>query len=137
MERSVTLTPLPTRGTPRRPPAPSGLGDAGRALWTQFTGLYKFRVDELRILAEVSRTEDELATINAALVGAPAMVAGPHGRTVPNPLYEEARRHRGLKFRGLAALGLADAHAADERDPRARSAAGRALAHQRWEARGG
>jgi len=133
----VTLTTLEPRHPPRRPPAPSGLGNAGRALWAQFTARYRFRIDELRVLAEVSRTEDELATINAALVDAPAMVPGPHGRMVPNPLYEEARRHRALKFRGLAALGLADAHAAEDADPRERSAAGRALAHQRWAGRGG
>jgi hypothetical protein len=133
----VTLTALPTPRAPRRPPAPSGLGDAGRALWAQFTARYRFRVDELRILAEVARTEDELATINTALVDAPAMVSGPHERMVPNPLYEEARRHRALKFRGLAALGLADAHAHDEGDPRQRSSAGRALARQRWVGRGG
>jgi hypothetical protein len=137
VERIVTLTTLPSNRRLRRPPAPSGLGDAGRALWAQFTELYRFRVDELRILAEVARTEDELATINAALVDAPVMVPGPHGRVVPNPLYEEARRHRALKFRGLAALGIPEAHARDDADPHERSRAGRALARQRWIDRSG
>jgi hypothetical protein len=114
---------------------PVGLADAGRALWQQVTRRYALRVDELRVLEEAAHLADELATLNAALTGAQAMVPGPRGRMQPNPLLEEARRHRAVYLRALGALGLASAD--EQGDVRERSRAGRALARQRWASRGG
>jgi len=133
----VPPTALETASTSPPPSAPSGLAKAGRALWQQVTRRYALRIDELRILEEAARTADELATINAALVGAPAMVPGPRGRQQPNPLLAEARRHRAIYFRALAALGLGGAEDVRDGDTRERSSAGRALAKQRWVGRSG
>lgn len=130
----MTLTTLPTTRA-RRPPAPSGLGDRGRALWLAVVRRYSLRVDELRVLEEAAHLADELATLNAALAGAQATVPGPGGRPQVNPLLEEVRRHRSVYLRALGALGLASAD--EQRDPRERSQAGRALARQRWASRSG
>ncbi|MBE0610075.1 MAG: hypothetical protein IH609_11885 [Dehalococcoidia bacterium] len=121
--------------TEETPKPPTGLGRAGRSLWRKIVGGYDLRPDELEALTVAARTLDELTALEAAAKGAPAMVPGARGRLVPNPAFEELRRHRATYLRALRACGIGEADRIEAKNPRARSAAGRALARQRWEAR--
>jgi hypothetical protein len=114
------------------PPTPTGLRRAGKRLWKDMTETYQLRIDGLRLLEMACRTADELALIDKALATAAPMVEGPRGRLVPNPLLEEARRHRATYMRALGQLGV---EAADG-DSRSRSTHGRRLAAERWRGRG-
>jgi hypothetical protein len=63
---------------------------------------------ECELLHEAGRTADELARIDAALEGAPMTVAGSKGQDVAHPLLNEARQHRLVLTRLVAALSLPD-----------------------------
>lgn len=115
----------------RRPPAPTGLKKAGRALWEDVTHTYSLRADEQRALEIAARHLDNCARIDAELTGVPLMTVGPRGRAVPHPLFEERRQESRVALHALVQIGLRDA-ADTLGDPRDRSAAGRALVRQRW-----
>ncbi|MCC7089531.1 MAG: hypothetical protein IT295_10275 [Dehalococcoidia bacterium] len=127
--------PAPAPTPPPKPPV--GLGRHGRALWKSITAAYELRPDELEALAVAARTLEELKAMERAAAGAATLVRGPRARQVPNPMLEELRRHRATYLRALRAVGIGEADRADVKDPRARSAAGRALVRQRWANRGG
>jgi len=113
----------------RPPRCPPGLEPPGRRLWRAVTRGFELRPDELTLLEAACRLADEIAVLEAGLVGAPALVAGSAGQERVNPLYGEVRSHRLALGRLLAGLGLADA---DDDAGLKRSSAGRRLARQRW-----
>lgn len=114
--------------TPRRP-APPGLGRAGRRLWKQVVDVYEMRHDEAEALAAACRTLDELDRLEAELAAGPVVVKGSMGQPVANPLYAAVREHRRALAGLLAGVGLSEA----DTPGLSRSAAGRALARQRWD----
>ena len=84
----------------RKPRTPSGLALAGKRLWSDISGEYELRGDELRVLEMACRTADDLAKVDAAIITAPVVTTGSMGQDVVNPLFATALAHR----RQLAAL---------------------------------
>lgn len=113
---------------------PSGLGEDGLALWTDITGEYELRFDELRILETACREWDLMcgmdAQLNSELDAGNWSVRGSMGQDVAHPLLAEIARHRALFARLVAQLKLPDEGAVDS--PQSRSDAARAMAHARW-----
>lgn len=113
---------------------PSGLGEDGLELWTDITGEYELRFDELRILELACRQWDLLcgmeAQLNSDLDSGQWSVKGSMGQDVAHPLLPEIRQHRALFSRLVAQLKLPDEGAVDS--PQSRSDAARAMAHARW-----
>jgi hypothetical protein len=91
------------------PPAPDGLGAAGRALWDDIQGELSLEPGEEALLLEACRASDELDQLAVAVAAAPAMVEGSTGQPRVNPLYEEVRRHRDSLAKLLARLKPAEA----------------------------
>jgi len=88
------------------------------------------RVDELILLEATARTLDTVVALEAELAGQSLLTTGSMGQQRENPLLSEARQQRGALARLVRQLALPDP---DELAPAtARSAAGRALARQRW-----
>lgn len=118
------------------PKAPADLEATGRELWRAIVAEYELRADELRLLTEACRTTDELERLRHALAASDPVVEGSKGQVRPHPLIAEIRAHR-LALRGLlASIGIEDADAEGGDEGAQRSAAGRALARQRWGRRG-
>lgn len=113
--------------------APDGLAEAGLGLWESVQDGYELRADEERLLEAACRTQDELVTLEAALVGVDPVVAGSTGQDRPHPLYAEVRAHRLALRQLLTAVGLDEE---DESAGASRSHAGRQLARQRHRLRG-
>lgn len=112
---------------------PDCLGEAGQALWTEVTGEWTLRTDELVLLLEACRTKDELERLNEAIDQHPLLTTGAQGQERVHPLFTEIRAHR-LALRQLFLfLGLGGV---DENSAEARSAHGRSLARARWSNRG-
>lgn len=89
--------------------APKGLGAAGRRLWRAAVAEYEFDAAEVELLRTACRTVDELARIETALSEAGSLtVKGSTGQPRAHPLLEEARRHRAVLARLVAALDLPD-----------------------------
>jgi hypothetical protein len=117
------------------PRTPSGLGGDGEELWTDITGEYSLRFDELRVLEAACREWNLLcgmeAQLNSELDDGAWSVKGSMGQDVANPLLAEIARHRALFARLMAQLKLPDADAGAD-SPASRSEAARAMAHARW-----
>lgn len=113
---------------------PSGLGEDGLELWTDITGEYELRFDELRILETACREWDLMcgmdAQLNSELDAGNWSVRGSMGQDVAHPLLAEIARHRALFARLVSQLKLPDEGAVDS--PQSRSDAARAMAHARW-----
>lgn len=112
-----------------KPRKPSGLGDAGAALWADLVGPYEFRPDELRVLEAACREVDLIAAMEAELQGADFTVRGSQGQPVANPMLGELRQHRALLDRLLRSLALPDE---EGRAATQRSESARAAANARW-----
>lgn len=112
--------------------APAGLGPAGRAVWRRIAadvaaqGM-ELRPDEAVTLEAAARQADTLATLEAALEGAPLMVRGSQGQDVAHPLLAEVRLGRDLLARLLARLNLGKVET-----PESRSRSARKAARARW-----
>jgi len=75
------------------PKPPPGLGSAARELWAAVLGTYALTPAEHEVLIALVHATDQLARVNAALVGAPLTVPGSRGQDTANPLLAEARMH--------------------------------------------
>lgn len=113
-----------------KPSPPEGLSEAGRAMWTDITGTYDLRADELRVLKDACFEADVVDQIQASLGS--FTVEGSQGQTVASPLLSELRMHRSTLSSLLKQLRLPDA----SDTPESRSSAARDAANARWSRRG-
>ena|SRR5690625_907565 len=94
-------------------PSPRDLGENGRKLWRKLAqqvandGLIMDE-RELFLLHTACREADQLAAVEAALVGEPLTVRGSQGQLVAHPLLGEARRSRAQIASLLKAIALED-----------------------------
>lgn len=121
---------MPQKG--RKCVPPNGLSDAGAGLWSDVTGKYDLRADELRVLQDACREADLIDDLTEALVGSDRIVRGSQGQPVINPLISEVRQHRTALAGLLRQLKLPDESDTQE----ARSAQAREAANARWSKRG-
>lgn len=117
---------------------PAGLGHAGKALWRRIASEVdgddlELRSDELLILEQAARQADTLATLEAALEGAPLVVRGSMGQDVAHPLLAEVRLGRAQLAQLLGRLNLGKAEAAPQTP---RTASARRAAQARWSGAG-
>jgi hypothetical protein len=115
--------------TSRPPQAPKGLGNEGRKFWRAVISEWRFRPDELRILARACRILDTLAKLDEELQGADMIMRGSRGM-IANPLLTERRLHEETLARLIRQLSLADGEG--DLANGSRSSAGRTLAMARW-----
>jgi hypothetical protein len=108
---------------------PSGLGEAGAALWREITQGFDLRADELRVLEDAAREADIITALEDARVGAKLIVKGSMGQDTINPLISELRQHRSTLAALLRQLKLAEDTA------ESRSTSARAAANARWATR--
>lgn len=124
-----------TDPTPKSPPTPRNLGEAGAELWRQIAtdGNYELRPDELRVLEDACREADLIDAIEAQLSADIAAgcftVKGSMGQPVVNPLISEQRQHRSTLAGLLGKLKLPDEDS-DVSAPRSTQA--RSAAQSRW-----
>jgi hypothetical protein len=107
-------------------PTPTGLGDSGRALWSEIADTYDLRPDERRLLEDACREADLIDRLEAE-IGSPdhaLEVRGSMGQPVSSPLVSEIRQHRTTLRALLGSLKLPDEQAsAQPRSVQARDAA--------------
>jgi hypothetical protein len=113
--------------TTSKPPA--GLKVRGRALWRDIQAEYRLNPAETATLGALARTLDEIAALEAALVGQPFVVEGSQGQPVPNKLLAELRAHRGLADKLGISLALP---APGEHTGQRRSGQQKAAVNTRW-----
>lgn len=111
--------------------APAGLKAKGKRLWSEVTGAYQLRSDELDVLEDVCREADLIDKIEQELASADLMTTGSMGQIVVNPLIAEARQHRATKMSLWKRLALPDPVASEVP---AASNQQRAAAQSRWAA---
>lgn len=87
---------------------PDGLKAKGRRLWTEVTGDYELRRDELIILEDACRTTDLITRMENELAEEPLTVKGSMGQLVPHPHVTELRQYRNSLAGLLARLKLPD-----------------------------
>lgn len=111
--------------------APANLGAKAKRLWSDITGTYQLRPDELRILEDACREVDLIERMEALTADEDfEMIAeGSMRQPVANPIIQELRQHRSVLQRLLVGLKLPD-HAGGTENPRSVSAREAALA--RW-----
>jgi len=88
--------------------APTGLGARGRAFWRATVSGFDLERGELELLAEVSRTLDEIDALTAAIARDGVTVPGSAGQPRAHPAVGEVRQHRLALGRLLAQLALPD-----------------------------
>lgn len=113
-------------------PAPAHLGAKAKRIWSEISGLYELRADELRILEDACREVDIVERLEVEFRTADTMVKGSMGQLVASPLLQELRQHRTTLARLLGQLKLPDSEEGAEASAQSRSAAGRAMANARW-----
>jgi hypothetical protein len=114
---------------------PTGLQDAGKALWRDIVGTYELRSDELRILEDTCREADLVARMQAEMdePGFQFIVSGSMGQKVIHTIVSEIRQHRAVIQRFLAGLKLPDEPAGSDADgAEERSSSARRAANARW-----
>lgn len=87
--------------------APVGLADAGSLLWSDVTGKYTLRADELRTLEAACRAADRVAAMEFVRDGA-VTSTGSMGQLIVHPLIPEIRAHEAQVASLLAKLKLPD-----------------------------
>jgi len=112
------------------PPAPSALGDRGRAFWLTVHTHWLLNVDEVELLTEVCRTVDVCEDLQAVLNRDGVMAVGSMGQARTHPALAELRGSRLLLGRLLAQLSLPDP--ADGVMSSPASARARKAAKARW-----
>ncbi len=112
---------------------PAHLGAAGRKLWVAILAAvvdeYELDARELALLEKACGTADTVALLEKALATGSAVVTGPHGQILVNPVIAELRQQRLALARLLGAIDLGDV---DETTPASRRA--RHAAQARWAA---
>jgi|GEM_PF-436140 len=91
---------------PRIPPAPQGVGPAGRRLWRSILREYVLEEHEAALLREMVRTVDALDQLQEAVDSDGLVVAGPGLSQRVHPAAVEARQLRIALARLAAALRL-------------------------------
>jgi len=113
---------------------PDNLDARGSALWTQITGRYSLRPDELAILADACHEADIIELLKAEFETSDLRTTGSMGQDVIAPHVSEIRQHRNTLKVLLAQLRLPDEDGGKASGDTA-SDAGRALVNQRWRPR--
>lgn len=106
-------------------PVPSSLDDSGKALWSDVTGKYELRADELVILEAACRASDRVVAMEAERAGQ-VMTVGSMGQAVVHPLIAEVRAHEAQIAGLLAKLKLPDDGGGEQVSQQ------RAAAQSRW-----
>ena len=106
------------------------LGPAGLAFWTSTTSTYGLSEAEVLILREVCRTLDTLDALDRTVRTDGPMTVGAAGQPVVHPAQTEARGHRIVLHRLIAALGLPDVKG--QTVPTAKHQSARTAAAARW-----
>ena len=114
---------------PRRP---SGLGEAGAALWDSVIPAFELNPTEITILRHACREEDLIDRLHEALAEAELTTRGSMGQEVASPFVSELRQHAATQATLLAKLKLPDTPASAARKRAAVSDKARAAARQRW-----
>lgn len=96
------------------PPAPTGSGKRGRALWRSVLADFDLDQHELVLLTEAVRSVDTLDQLQAAVDRDGPMVEDRFGQLRPHPAAVEARQLRLVLARLLAALRVPDGVEGDE-----------------------
>lgn len=80
----------------RKPGAPSGLGSAGKKVWSGIVSVYDLRPDELATLEDACRLTDMIDELDKAWKqdGSPLTTKGSMGQLVAHPMVSEIRVHR-------------------------------------------
>jgi hypothetical protein len=110
-------------------PAPTKLGPKARKVWTEITGVYDLRTDELLVLEDCCREIDIVERLEEEFRDAPTMVKGSMGQLVASPMLQELRQHRAVVARLLKQLNLPDE---DGRQGQSTSDLARKAANARW-----
>lgn len=115
---------------------PTGLGEAGKALWgcivNDLADGWELDARELHFLAQACTIEDELVLLEAAVDSSGATTEGSRGQTVVHPALSEARQLRLTQLRLLSAIEMTDPQAAVRSSTPAQARARRA-ANARWD----
>ncbi len=101
----------------RRPRAPAGLREYGRALWRDVVKLYELTPPELRLLEQVCATADAVAALEAVVAEVGVTTAGSTGQTIVHPAIAECRQQRIAFGRLLGQLSLPDPEGTTVRTP--------------------
>jgi hypothetical protein len=118
----------------RRPKAPEGLAEGGRALWRAITGEYELSPGELETLRQACRVTDLLARLDAVLMTEDPVQESAAGTPKAHPLLAASADQRRLLaglFRDMA-LPMPD-----EAEGHRRAPAAVAAAQARWRAQRG
>ena len=95
---------MPDQASPKRPAAPKGLGNAGRALWRRLLEdlhpAAEFDARELVLLTTACRQQDMITQLETAVRRDGVMVEGSKGQQVVNKAVPELRACR-LALRSL------------------------------------
>lgn len=105
--------------------APVGMADAGLKLWSDVTGKWTLRADELRTLEAACRAADRVAAMEAERDGA-VTSTGSMGQLIVHPLIPEIRAHEAQVASLLAKLKLPDDEGGEQVSQQ------RAAAQSRW-----
>jgi len=95
----------------KKPAAPDGLGDGGRAMWGGIVKLYDLRPDELSTLEDACRITDMIDALDSAWAedGRPMTAKGSMGQLIIHPLIGEIRTQRMARNALWRQLKLPDA----------------------------
>lgn len=114
-------------------PAPKDLGERALTLWTEITGKYTLRTDELFLLEAACREIDLIDRMESYQRGDDLIGRGSQGQEVAAPMLSELRQHRALFAAHMKQLALPDE---DGRQAAKVSETQRANANARWKRTG-
>ncbi len=89
-----------------RPPADLVRRGPGRAFWAEVVATHELELHEVRLLAEICRTLDELGALREAILADGVVVAGSKGQRRQHPALTELRGLRAELRHLLTALDL-------------------------------
>jgi hypothetical protein len=115
---------------------PEGLDDAGLKLWREVTEGLVLRPDERELLGQACATADTIASLEAVLSVAEAVVPGSKGQATLHPAIPELRLQRALLGSLLSKLDVPEEEGeGSEWDGLSASKRARKAAHVRWQQR--